>query len=512
MLVSFLSLIVTLMSFISQLVIARLFGAGQVMDVYLISSSFPFLILGLMTGAISYSIVPALVSSRVTTPEKSARFAGAILISFAVLAIGIWLVGYWFSPQVVRVFAPTLSKDFQSEANQIARISWVTVGCALLLSCLTAIHNSARRFVLPVLVNLLPYMCIIVVSLLWARQIGTLALAWGMLAGIALAILFLSAKIRREISLKLSVRSIYHDVSPILITLPLVLLSISCTQVFGTSDAFWASRLAPGSVSYLGYGQRIIIALGSLVIQGPAVVIVPYLTEAVAMGRFSYFRHMTARALRMTITIAAPLVAMVIVLRIPIISLLFQRGAFDVQATNGIAFILPGLLLGMVAMVSVVILLRALHAVRDINGAAMIGGVGMLLYFGLSGVFSQFFGLLGISLAYTITWWLLLGLCVFRIWRGRTKEVIVAANLKFIVVLLIAVTACSLPVWLLWSLLSPSFAELSFISSGMVLAALVGVGSVSFIAVAGGLFRMPEVIVLVQYFRPMWKSKSQPGG
>lgn len=477
------------------------------MDVYLAASSVPYLVLGLLVGAMSYSIVPLLVSWRVHAPDVYAASVGNLLIAIALMATGICVLAVWISPYLLNGLASTLSVEIKSEAIVIAKISWLTVFSAVIVSYLAAIQNSARRFVLPVLVNLLPFIGMIVIGSLWAEQIGTVTLAWGMLVGNGLAMLFLFIGARQEILLRISFRRAYLEILPILITLPLVLLSISGTQIMGVSDAFWALRLTPGSLSYLGYGQRIVIALGSLVIQGPSIVIAPYLSETAALGQFGQFRHTTAQAVRIIIFFAAPTAMIMTLLRIPLVEFLFQRGAFDAPATDGVSFVLPGMLVGMIAMVSVVILLRALHACRDIAGAAMIGGVGAICYFSLSGAFSGWFGLSGIVLAYAVTWWFLLGLAIWRIWRRESIQVFAPRNLRFIISLLISLLACAAPVWLLWHFWGQSVAEIGPFGLGLRLVTLGGLGGSAFLGVSAGLFRMPEIMIFVQKISTLLESR-----
>ncbi len=498
--VSILSILVTFASFVNQVVTARLLGADARMDTYLVAVSIPFLVMGMAGGVMSYAIVPILTARRVTNPDDCSRLAGGMLLVIVLMAIGFSALAFLISPILVTLLAPTLLAEQQMEASWIARVSWITVGCALVVNYLSAVQTSERRFVWPVLVNLLPYLGMIAVGSLGAWRIGGAALAWGMLGGNVLALVVLCFGVMHSLSFDSSIRYVWHETTPILATIPLVLVSTLCFAIFGTVDAFWASRLGAGNLSYLGYGLRIVIALGSFVIQGPSIVLAPYLAEAYAVGQLARFRHVAAQTLRMVIAFASLVGLMVAMLRTPIIELLFQRGAFDTSATLGLSSILPLMLVGMVAMLSVVTLLRVLHACRDLTSAAMIGGIGALLYFSLSGLFSEWFGLLGIVLAYAVTWWMLLGLAIWRIWREETLRIFAMHNLRFVLQLLASLVFCAAPTWLLWRFLGRTLDEVGPVNLGLRLVALAGFGSASFLSISAGLFRMPEIIVPMQRF------------
>src|SRR4051812_16966975 len=65
MLVSLLAALGSGISFLNQLVLAHIFGANSEMDAYLLAISVPLTISGLITGVLSYQLVPALQRAEV---------------------------------------------------------------------------------------------------------------------------------------------------------------------------------------------------------------------------------------------------------------------------------------------------------------------------------------------------------------------------------------------------------------------------------------------------------------
>jgi putative peptidoglycan lipid II flippase len=210
-----------------------------------------------------------------------------------------------------------------------------------------------------------------------------------------------------------------------------------CFTAFQFTDAYWAPSTGTGNLAYLGYCQRILVAVGNLIIAGPAAVILTKLAASYAAGKTKDLIQDTMRAVRMVILFAMPIAVAVSILANPVVQLLFERGAFDQQATYGVALLLPWMMLGMIAMLCVVIIFKAFFAMQDINFAAMIGGLTTAIYFILAGFFSQRFGVVGISVAYAMTWWFILLICVATLWRGEIQQVFSQANMKFAKQLLI---------------------------------------------------------------------------
>ena len=93
-----------------------------------------------------------------------------------------------------------------------------------------------------------------------------------------------------------------------------------------------ASLLPTGSVSYLYYADRI-VELPSGIRDRRGDGDAPSFSEQVAQGRFDELKRTIAFSLRIILFITIPATVALIALRVPIISVLFQRGEFGVQST-----------------------------------------------------------------------------------------------------------------------------------------------------------------------------------
>lgn len=494
--ISLLSLFSSLVNFFNQVLIAKIFGVSIHLDAYLIATSLPLLIIGIIKGLFSYSVVPALVNYRTNNPKNFPSFAGSLLLAFILIALCLSFLACCFTPKLIIFMAPTLSISLLNEAIEIAIILWITIIFIVVSNYLVAVLNSGKQFLIPVLINVLPTIGTITAMTLFASRLGVVSLAWGLLAGNLIAIPILYTRVAKEMVFKIEDLKLWRNFVPIFTNLPLALISMLCFTVYGTVDAIWASRLGPSNLSYLGYGQRLIVSIGTIIILGPWMVLTPYLAEKIALGQDSQFKNMLTKAIRMVIVFSSLVGIIISLLRIPLIKLLFQRGAFDNSSVLGVASILPGMLFGMVAMLGVTLIIKALHARGDVKDAAMIGGFGALMYFLLSGGLSLLIGLNGIVLGYAITWWLLLLISVWRIWKYEIWTWNNSNNLKFNVYLLSALIVSGILMQLSQNFLIKPTVEISSINLALNLIVVAAIGVVSFIGIAGGIFRMPEITLL----------------
>ncbi|HYA14538.1 MAG TPA: murein biosynthesis integral membrane protein MurJ [Syntrophales bacterium] len=126
-----------------------------------------------------------------------------------------------------------------------------------------------------------------------------------------------------------------------------------------------ASLLQTGSVSYLYYADRIVeLPLGVFAIAvGTAAL--PSFSEQVAKGDFDEFKKTISFSLRLILFVTIPATIALISLRIPIISVLFQRGAFDLQSTFLTAKALFYYALGLWAFSTIRVIVSALYSLQD---------------------------------------------------------------------------------------------------------------------------------------------------
>ncbi len=426
--ISGLSVGVSLMGFANQLLVAHFFGAGARLDAYFVGVSLPLLLIGLVNGMFAFWLVPQLVRARAPiqlgqagAPDQYDQLAGRLLLGLTLGGGLVAALAIVAAPGLLYLMAPTLPPALHAEATLTARLGWLTFVCAVALFYLTAMHNAGERFILPVLASLLPPVGMIAFSLVWAEPLGPAALAWGQAAGHAAGVLLLLPGCRRELRFGGGLAATWQALRPVLQPLPLVVLSMLCFNIFGTVDAVWASRLGASQLSYLGYAQRLLIAVANVIVLGPMTVILPRLAAAAHAGEHDQFLQETGLVLRLVLTLAAMVASALAVQALPLVELLFERGAFTHAAAEGLAGTLPGLWAGMVGLCGVSILFRALHARHDRRAAAALGAFGAGAYFILSGLLSQVWQLNGIVAAYALTWWLLLALAAGRVWAGAAR-------------------------------------------------------------------------------------------
>lgn len=139
-----------------------------------------------------------------------------------------------------------------------------------------------------------------------------------------------------------------------------------------------ASLLSEGSVTHLYFADRLVqFPLGIFAIAA-STAILPTLSRHAAAGEFDELAHTFAEALKLVFFISIPATVGLIVLREPIVALLFQRGEFNETATRLTTQAVLYYSLGLWAFSAVRIVAATFFALQDARTPARIAIISIM--------------------------------------------------------------------------------------------------------------------------------------
>ncbi len=389
------------------------------MDAYLVAISIPGTIVGLLTGMLAYQLVPAFTraerdvgSYHLLVKHTTVVFGGyGMLLSLCGMIIASTLL-QWLGGNNVAISKNVLIAS---------AAAWLWIPFACLATIYTAALHVDLKFNTAAILAIFPIAGSALTTALAHKDLGIIAPALGQLGGHCLAAACLwRISSKREtvpISCSASVHAIFRQA-------PWALGALLVFVMFPVSDAYWGSRAGPAVVSYLGYGQRLVVAVASLAAVGATTVMYPRLSRLAAQGEENNVQSGLHSSIRIILILAAP-VACVISASIQLsMSLLFERGAFDSVDVKHLGDLMHGMLFGMVAMSCMGIIIKTFFALGRAKTASRLSILGFFLYFGSSGIGQHVAGGVGISAAYALTWWLMfiLSLFVLRRYQNRIRK------------------------------------------------------------------------------------------
>ncbi len=372
--------------FIRDMVIAGLFGAGPATDAFFVAFRIPNLLRRLLAeGSLTLSFVPVFTEY---LKKKSLREADELAsVTFTVLSALVALValaGILFSPFIVSVMAPGFAHfPRQYELTVfLNRIMFPYIVFLSLAALCMGVLNSLRHFLAPalspVVLNIIMIAAALTLRDFFSAPIT--ALAVGVLLGGALQLaLQWPFLVRLGVRLKPNFRFSHPGLRQMGRLIVPSVLGSAVYQLNIFISTILASLLPRGSVSFLYYADRIVeLPLGVFAIAvGTAAL--PSFSEQAASGDLVRLKRTISFSLRLVLFIAVPATVALIELRLPIISVLFQRGAFTSESARLTADALLCYAVGLWAFSTIRIIDSAFFAIQDRNSPLKVAFLSFLV-------------------------------------------------------------------------------------------------------------------------------------
>jgi putative peptidoglycan lipid II flippase len=359
------------LGFARDVVVAGAFGAGPVTDAFFVAFRIPNLLRRLLAeGALSSAFVP--VFTEYLTTREPADFrrmlravAGAVTLALAAVT----LAGAALAPLLVWLTAPGFFADPGTGALTVTltRLMFPYLFFVGLAALAMGVLNARGRFLAPALSPVALNVAIISAVLLLASRlpVPVVALAVGVLAGGAGQLAMQLPALARAGALVAPGPPRHPAVGRILRLMAPVAIGQSAAQLGVLVNTIVASFLAGGSVSYLYYADRLVeFPLGVFGI-AVATAVLPTLSAQAARGEVAALRDTLAFAQRLGAFVSVPAAVGLLVLREPIVRVLYERGQFGPAQTRGTAVALGFFALALVGWTSSKIGTQAFYALGD---------------------------------------------------------------------------------------------------------------------------------------------------
>jgi putative peptidoglycan lipid II flippase len=232
--------------------------------------------------------------------------------------------------------------------------------------------------------------------LVLAPRMGIEGLAWGVVLGAVMHLLAQLPALPRfkpRYHLGLGLRD--AAVRQVGKLIPPRLLGSAVVQLNFLVNTILASMQPVGSLTGITLGFVLMLMPQGVIAQAIAIAALPTFSEQVARGKTTEMRSSLANTLRGVVFLSLPASLGLILLRRPLVALLFQRGAFDAQSTEQVAWALLWFSAGLVGHSLLEIVSRAFYAMKDTRTPALVGTAAMSLNVILSLAFSALFTRLG---------------------------------------------------------------------------------------------------------------------
>lgn len=381
-----------------EMVISHQFGTSRELDAYLAAFRLPDLLFQIVAGgALASAFIPTFASFLARDDEESAwRLASAVIHWVLLITATLALLSGWLAPWLVRrVIAPGFPPEGQALTTELMRLMLITPVVFGVSGIFMGILNARQHFLLPALAPIVYNLGIIGGAVLLNPATGVRRLAVGVVVGalghLLIQIPGLVRQGMRYTPVGLRSPGVY-EVGRLMAPR---MLGLAAVQLNFLVNTFLASGLAAGSLAALNYAWLLMLLPQGIFAQAVATVAFPTFSTQVARGQYAEMRSTLASTLRAILYLAVPATVGLLTLRLPLVQLLFERGAFTATSTQMVTWALALFTLGLPAHSVVEIVVRAFYAMHDTKTPVLVGIAAMALNIALSLAFMNSFQAIG---------------------------------------------------------------------------------------------------------------------
>lgn len=423
-----------LLGFAREVLIASSLGAGPAADAFFAAFRFPNLFRRLLAeGAFNSAFIPLFAKELEGNGRLGAkRFAEDVLSVLIVVLIILmivaelsmpWLVGHVVAPR----FADTPDKF--ALTIELTRVMFPYLVAMSLVAMLSGVLNAFRKYFLaafvPVVLNVILIGVLFLALYVRAEPFTTARfLAWGVfVAGFAqLAFLIVGVK-RSGFALRLRIPRVTPAVVRLLVLAGPVAVTAGITQINLLIGQIIASA-QDGAIALLSYADRIYqLPLGVIGI-AVGVVLLPELSRALKASDDSSQEaaRLQNGALEFSLGLTAPASVGLALLPVPIVNVLFERGAFSADTTTLTAAAVVAFAFGLPSFVLIKVFTPGFFAREDMRTPMWFAAISVCANIAVSLLLFPNYGHVGIAIATSIAGWLNAVLLAAALWwRGHFR-------------------------------------------------------------------------------------------
>lgn len=321
-----------LLGFAREILLADRFGTSYIADAYTVAVTLPAVLFTLVSKGFSESYIP--IHSRLEARKQERLFSNTLtlIVLFSLLVALLVALG---APVAAHLLAPGFDGDTAQLTTAFCRVIVFQLPLLVCFALFSARLQAQEDFIVACFCDFILVNIVLIISILLASPEQPMLLAHGYVIAMALALTVLAAYAFKRYHLywrpAIDLRD--PDFRRLCgLAFPLG-LSLLVDQLNGMVDRMFASGLGTGVTSALSYANRIQSLLLTLTTTLFMQVCYPRMNRYFAAGRREDGSGYVQKAILIACYTSIPLVVMFALYARPIVSIIFQRGAFSDDST-----------------------------------------------------------------------------------------------------------------------------------------------------------------------------------
>jgi len=398
--ISLVTIVSRILGYVRDQRITFLLGTSLAANSFVLAYRIPNLFRRLVAeGSMTASFIPVFTTYLREKPKEEVwDFANRLFWTLALLVALITVLGMVFSPAVIHAFTSNSGKNVSwDQATSLNRVIFPYLFFVALAALASGILNCFHVFGLPAATSVFLNLSIIMFStaLVWPYfKDPAVSLSVGVLVGGVLQFLAqVPTLVRKGMNFNFGISFSHPGIRDVARLIVPRFFGIGIGQINLFVDTYFstASKMPEGSLAALYVADRVMeLVLGGYAI-AVATAILPMMSHQAAARDFEALKKTLTFSVRIVAFITVPAALGLMILREPIIRVLFQHGQFVAESTRLTARALLYYAIGLPALASVKLIVPAFYPTRDTRTPVIVASISLMINLLLNIVFLQFF-------------------------------------------------------------------------------------------------------------------------
>ena len=335
LILTFFGLSATATGFLREVAIAFFLGTTAQADAYsTVMFVWDALTVIILNGLAGYTTVPFLERARREGDE--AYGVGTVLslgLWFSLCSLALSVVIYFFAQDIISALLPSLTPAQQQQTASLLSFCALIIAPLVITNFIFSVLRAFYRFNVVPVAKVIFNFAVIVSTIILHNHIGLLGVGVGIVSGTAIQLSVAIFQLKRIPLAGLRINLIDSRIAALLKMMWIPLLVVLLPNFLNAFEFYLLSGLGEGRIAGVKYAQRLMNVSGAIVASVQVVFFAKMGREADAEDQSERKIAIAKKAMTWGLFILVPLSLLISALAHPLVTVMFQRGAFGGEST-----------------------------------------------------------------------------------------------------------------------------------------------------------------------------------
>ncbi|MDB5038422.1 MAG: mviN1 [Bacteriovoracaceae bacterium] len=318
---------------------AKYFGASAELDAFLMALTVPTFLMGLISSGTSFTLLPMLTEARHKSAGSELSLVSSVLCSTLLINTQLSILGVLAASSICRILAPGFSETqlaLTTHLFQFLLPAFLISSVSEIISCQ---YYVVGKFFLPSFVRALSVVILFLVVFLFWRTLGIYSLVLGNIFAAILSPVILFVGLGKALRSEFNLKNVFqHPELRIFFRLNIPLFAgMFIYKAIPLFDRWLGSKLAEGSISILGYANRLYEIPQFIFISGLTTSLFPVIAAHANKNETASANRLFEKSIRFVFFLFIPIAIFLGISGQHLVRVLFEHGRFnasDAQLTS----------------------------------------------------------------------------------------------------------------------------------------------------------------------------------